>query len=101
MLYGENFGLKKDIKKFISAEIKQKYENISIIQNEIKKLYQEVQSIKEKNVTKDNKFQKSMSLYDLKKINEKKAKYRDQISENVKLHAETSQIKLICKEICF
>ena len=31
LLYGENYGLKKDIKKFISAEIKQKDESIEIL----------------------------------------------------------------------
>ena len=31
LLYGENYGLKKDIKKFISTEIKQKDESIEIL----------------------------------------------------------------------
>ena len=31
LLYGENYGLKKDIKKFISTEIKQKDEDIEIL----------------------------------------------------------------------
>ena len=31
LLYGENYGLKKDIKKFILTEIKQKDESIEIL----------------------------------------------------------------------
>ena len=38
LLYGENFGLKKDIKKFVTTEIKKKNDNIEMLsfyENEI------------------------------------------------------------------